>query len=421
MLADHRAASKRSGTEVPATLPVTRKMLLDTHGMPGFEPDTSGKYSFIASWRLEAPGMFMNHSCDPNMIETAYDSCNGESIATRLIRKGEEITCNYNLEHYDDSLLPYDSDSDDSSSDDESEDETCECGSKNCWGPMTGFKTLSNEVKEELLPISSECVQAWHGADKGESLPIKVEQKVFPPRPDAPNGYEDSPRMVFPGPSAALADIEIKKGDTGKFALYASKDVAAGKKIYEFWEMDWPFGGTSPINMVAPTKIRKGDLPEGTIVCVDPFTCSAAKDRSGHFKFAGFDLLTEHCCEPNVTYNVSEGDDWQKAYAAKAIKAGDKLTVDLNSILWDRSNSPNAENCFCSSTKCVGHVKGFKQLSYEEKMVRAHMTWKCVPVKKCVGEALSPNIRVNWRANSDLGGDCPLSSSSSESSSSDEE
>ena len=110
-------------------------------------------------------------------------------------------------------------------------------------GTYTWLQNLSDEVKDEIFPISSECVQAWHRSNKGESLPFKIEHMVFPSRPDVPYGNKDAPRMVFPGPSATFADVEMKQEDTGKYALYASKDVATGKKFYDLWQIDWPFRG----------------------------------------------------------------------------------------------------------------------------------------------------------------------------------
>ena len=42
------------------------------------------------------------------------------------------------------------------------------------------------------------------------------------------------------------------------------------------------------------------------------------------------------------------------------IKKGEKLTIDYNSVLWDRSDSKNADECKCGAGKCVGTMMGFK-------------------------------------------------------------
>ena len=200
-----------------------------------------------------------------------------------------------------------------------------------------------------------------HKANAGKDPPPKEEliavphSKVFPD-----NGTK---RLVFPGPSYALADVKMKQDDNGRYALYATKDYAFGDRVYEFWRIDWPFGGRGPIDMVASTKLNENDLPEGTVIRLDPTECAAKKDRSGHYQFSGWDLLTEHSCEPNLTYNdldEDEEDEWQGAYATRDIKEGEKLTIDYNSVLWDRSDSKNAGECNCGASKCVGSVMGFK-------------------------------------------------------------
>ena len=208
---------------------------------------------------------------------------------------------------------------------------------------------------------ASTVVQALHKADIGEG---PRPREVLPPvaivsSPSADN----APRLVFPGPSYALAEVVVRQNDAGEWALYAKRDFAFGERVYEFWRCDWPFGGRSPIDMVASTKLGKYDLAEGTVINIDPHLCAAKKDRSGHFQFSGFDLFASHCCEPNLTYNdihEDEDDDWQGAYATRAIKSGEVLTIDFNSVFWDRSSSPGARECGCGSSKCAGTKAGFK-------------------------------------------------------------
>ena len=81
LLQGHHKASKKSGTKIPATLPVTRKMLLLTHGVPGLmKADPTGESAGTISWRLEMPHMLMNHSCNPTVIDDSHDVCRGEGI-----------------------------------------------------------------------------------------------------------------------------------------------------------------------------------------------------------------------------------------------------------------------------------------------------------------------------------------------------
>ena len=295
------------------------------------------------------PGMLMNHSCDPTVTDDSHDVCEGEAYATRDIQKGEELTYNYLLQYYD--RGPF--------------FDECRCGSANCLGKMTGFKELGDEDKAKYLPLASGAVQAMHKADIVEEPgPKPSEELIVVPRSEesAATGT-DTTRLVFPGPSCALAKIEIKQHDNGMHALYAAKDFCFGDRVYEFWTKDWPFGGRGPIDMVASTKLAHGDLPEGTTIHLLPTECAAQKDRSGHYKFSGWDLLVQHSCEPNLAYNdlhEEEDDDWRGAYAVRAITKGEKLTVDFNCILWDRSDSMNADECHCGAAKCVGTMKGFK-------------------------------------------------------------
>ena len=184
-----------------------------------------------------------------------------------------------------------------------------------------------------------------------------------PPASVANPDRNNATRLVFPGPSYALAEVVVRQNDAGEWALYAEKDFAFGKRVYEFWRCDWPFGGRSPIDMVASTKLGKYDLAEGTVINIDPHLCAAKKDRSGHYQFSGFDLFSSHSCKPNLTCNdihEDEDDEWQGACATRDIKSGEVLTIDFNSVFWDRSSSLGARECHCGSPKCVGTKAGFK-------------------------------------------------------------
>eukprot|EP00550_Attheya_septentrionalis_P010985 CAMPEP_0198304438 /NCGR_PEP_ID=MMETSP1449-20131203/57391_1 /TAXON_ID=420275 /ORGANISM="Attheya septentrionalis, Strain CCMP2084" /LENGTH=494 /DNA_ID=CAMNT_0044006961 /DNA_START=72 /DNA_END=1556 /DNA_ORIENTATION=+ len=417
LLQGHQNASKKSRTQVPSTLPVTREMILRTHGVPALTADPSGKTAGVIRWKLELPGMLCNHACDPNVTDESHDEAKGESYAARDIKKGEELTYNYLLQYYD--RGPF--------------FETCLCGSPSCLGSMMGFKALSHANKAKYLSAASGAVQALHRADIGEVLTPKEEEIVVPCQ-KTDDGVN---RIVFPGPkNCASAEVEIKQDDEGKYAIYACKDFSFGEKVYDFWRQDWPFDGREPIDMVSSTKLNEGELPEGTVIRLDPLDC-AVKDRSGHYQFSGWDLLTEHSCDPNLTYNdlnEDEEDDWQGTYAVKDIKTGDKLTIDFNSVLWDRSNSGNASECHCGTTTCVGTQAGFKFLPKEAQLERKLMTWRRVGPPyagekeedtEYLGMALTPHVRKCWRADEQLGEDCPDtasdSSSSSGSSSSDDE
>lgn len=138
----HHKASKKSGTNVPSKMPITRDMLLRSHGVPALIDGN-------ICWRLESPGMLMNHSCDPNVIDDSHDACRGEGYAARDIRKGEPLTYNYVLQYYDHGPFF----------------EECFCDSPNCLGKMTGFKDLSEADKAKYLSkvctVSQEYMYLW--------------------------------------------------------------------------------------------------------------------------------------------------------------------------------------------------------------------------------------------------------------------
>jgi len=373
-------ASKRSKTSIPQYLPLTRHMLLQTHGVPTLTPDPTGVTAGTISWRLEVPGMFMNHACvDPNCVDFPPCAERGEGYASRDIHKGQELTCDYVLQYYDEGPFF----------------EACLCGSLNCRGSMMGFKALSPTDQEKLLPTASQAVQAMYKADRGEGLPVKKEQVVFPERTASLNK-----RLVFPGPSHALAQVDVKQ-ENGTVALYALEDYSFGEQVYEYWCQPWP-KISNQVDLVMASPITEGDPPEGTILSLNALEW-APLSRQGQFLFSGWELFTQHSCDPNLVYDHDDEDEnWRCAYAAKDIKVGDKLTVDYNCLLWDRGDDERA--CPCGNNKCTGTVDGFKHLSKEAQEERKVMSWRRLPPpyngedeKVTLGEALSPYVLDCWR------------------------
>jgi len=99
---------------------------------------------------LEIPWCFMNHSCEPNThdqwkTDVPANLKLAETVATRDIGADEELTFNYNLEHYD-YRSPFE----------------CQCGVESCSGSIQGFNGLSGKQQEELLPYTSPFVQEKH-------------------------------------------------------------------------------------------------------------------------------------------------------------------------------------------------------------------------------------------------------------------
>lgn len=405
----NRKASRRTKSKVPTQFPLTRDVLSRTHGVPVCKGDN-------VFWNLEVPGMLMNHSCDPNVKSYPRSTDKAEDYATRDIKKGEELTVDYVLQYYDQG--PFFN--------------KCKCGSSNCRKKMMGFKALSDGEKEKLFPMASDAVQAMHMAAVGKGPQLKHEQPAFPPR--AATTLTDGSKvlkMVFPGPSHALADVMLKQNDDGKFALYAAKDFKFGERVYEFWSQPWPVVDITrrPIELVFASKLTQNDPTEGTVIRLDPFTSGAPRDRSGNVMFSGFDLFTVHSCDPNLVYDDDdEGEQWCNAYAARDIRANEQITVDYNCLHWDRSADRTAGGCSCGAAKCAGTNMGFKFLSEECREERKLMSWKRIPPpyegedeKVVPGEALFPHVRVCWRKDSNLADDAPETGESSDGSSSSSE
>ncbi|MET0406330.1 MAG: SET domain-containing protein-lysine N-methyltransferase [Cystobacter sp.] len=81
---------------------------------------------------LESPGLFVNHSCEPNA-----GVCNNTTlIALRDIRAGEEIQYDYST-----------------TMDEDLETMACGCGSRKCRGVVRDFRHLPMELKRNYLML----------------------------------------------------------------------------------------------------------------------------------------------------------------------------------------------------------------------------------------------------------------------------
>ena len=246
-----KMSARFGGNPIPPFFHLTCKMLLQTHGIPTLVQDPSGKTAGTITWRLEVPGMLMNHSCDPNAID--YPQCHdkGMSYALRNVKKGEELTCDYCLQFYDEGPFF----------------DKCCCGASSCRGSMMGFKGLSQSEKDRIFPSASEAVQTMYMADIGKGLPNKKDQIVHGSR----KCTHGAPRLVCGGPSFAAADVIVKQnenygnpGNVKDCALYSLKNYSVGDRVYEFWCQAWPIHLPEQFDMVFSSPITEGDPPEGT-------------------------------------------------------------------------------------------------------------------------------------------------------------
>lgn len=426
----HDKASSKSKTSIPSHFPLTREILTRTHGVPILTEDPTGNTAGTITWRLEVPGMLINHSCNPNVIDDSHDQARGEAYAARNIKKGEELFYDYCFQYYD--YGPF---------------FDCLCGAENCRGKMMGFKAVTPEQKKQLLPMVSGAVKAMYEADMGVGKPVIQSQDNYPLRKIAAsdtvtsNKDPEALRLVCPGPSHAAAPIAVVYNEeTGLYQLIAQKDFDFGECVYEYWTQPWPLEGRSPIDMVFSCHLMDGDPPEGAVARVDAVTSGAPRDRQGIPVFSGWDLFTQHSCDPNLVKYSSraedEEDDWRGAYATRAINKGEVLTVDLNTLLWDR-NDELAEDlsvsigdgvCTCGASNCRGTVLGYKHLSKNDQEELKSMSWRRVlpphteePDRVYPGEALAPYVRECLRKNATDDEESLESASSCSSSSSEEE
>jgi hypothetical protein len=209
-------------------------------------------------------------------------------------------------------------------------------------------------------------------------------------------------RLVVPGPSCAISKIALKEQD-GKFQVFANRDFALGEEVYSFWTFAWPQQGQIPVDMVAATHLLDGDAPEGTVVRVTPEE-HGRRDAMGRVRFSGYDLLVSHSCEPNLVYNYKDeddDDDWRVTFATRPIAKGELLTIDYNTVCWDRSSVPSAKTCQCGSRKCRGTQSGFSYLSKKEQDQLKSLSWRLLPPpytgemrRVAPGDCLAPHIHA---------------------------
>ncbi len=89
----------------------------------------TGRRSYIL---LQPPGVFANHSCDPN----AGIAENRRLVAIRDIARGEEIRFDYST-----------------TMDEEFWTLQCRCGAMNCRGLVTDFRLLPDDVRQRYLEL----------------------------------------------------------------------------------------------------------------------------------------------------------------------------------------------------------------------------------------------------------------------------
>jgi hypothetical protein len=394
---------------VPAYLPITRHMLMETHGLYQIQKQSSEEV--VLSSYLEVPGMMMNHSCDPSMIEND----DGEDIAARDLEVGDELTVDYAAGDYD--VTPV---------------KECSCGAANCRGKAIAFNHMNKVDQERLFTQLMPATRAQYLSALGKGPMVRDEEIVHPPRtPPVPvlagSTTRKVMRLVCPGPCVEDTKVMVKKCNDENFdgkvdsiheyGLYATKDFSKGQMLYYFWSQNWPVlaGEEAVIDMAFATPEQdEGDDKEGTVIRFDPQTCGAYRNVNGRLTFSGWQLLSAHSCDPNTVYRNKEkfeGDNWQRVVAAKDIKKGDRLSVDWNCFIWDLSSDSAVTRrsldavCHCGVPTCTGTKQGFKHLASNDQQERLEMTWLHEAPSASAdndstmlsSRALSPFVREAWK------------------------
>ena len=133
--------------------------------------------------------------------------------------------------------------------------------------------------------------------------------------------------------------IEIKKTSAGK-GLFAKKGIKKNSIVFHF---------EGKIDDDAHTN------PESLQIGEDQFLESSVK----------FDDFLNHSCEPDCYI------DWQNLnlISLRDIQNGEELSFNYNTAEFDLINMDEncSFKCQCNSKNCIGEVKGFRYLSFEQK------------------------------------------------------
>ena len=119
---------------------------------------------------LEIPWCLMNHSCAPNTIErwsqeAPYNLRLAKTEASKDIRAGEELTCDYALEQYEYAA-----------------DQSCWCGApEHCRGVITGFRGLDETTKARLIHKASPYVRDRYLGDRERERQARLAEHLNRP------------------------------------------------------------------------------------------------------------------------------------------------------------------------------------------------------------------------------------------------
>lgn len=134
--------------------------------------------------------------------------------------------------------------------------------------------------------------------------------------------------------------IEIRKTTKKGEGLFASQPIKKGAVIFHF---EGKPGDDAHTN------------PESLQIDEDKFLESTEK----------FDDFLNHSCNPNCYI----GWDKLNLMSKRDIKKGEELTYNYCTSDWDDAGllEDHSFKCKCGSKNCIGEMKGFKHLTFEQK------------------------------------------------------
>jgi len=134
-----------------------------------------------------------------------------------------------------------------------------------------------------------------------------------------------------------VSDSSLCKGK----GLFAGKNFKKGEVIYVF----------------------KGEYVKADLTNVScPYALQL--DFSLYLIPEGEGKYLNHSCEPNCKLSLQNGQ--LMLIAIKEIKKDEELCYNYNTSEYDMG--VDAFKCSCKSINCIGYIRGFKYLSYQEKI-----------------------------------------------------
>ncbi|MSU55044.1 MAG: SET domain-containing protein-lysine N-methyltransferase [Candidatus Taylorbacteria bacterium] len=113
----------------------------EVKGLSEYEKEHLDRVDVDTYELMQEPACFINHSCEPNIIEKLMPK-GIEGYAFRNIKNGEEVGVDYRVRGFDDWKM------------------NCKCGSKFCTGIVIGnFFTLSLKLQKKYLPFAPKFIQ----------------------------------------------------------------------------------------------------------------------------------------------------------------------------------------------------------------------------------------------------------------------